>query len=208
VERALRAGVRRFVLLSSSAIEESQPGLGEVHRFLRKEAPEWAVLRPSWFMQNFVDARHFHAKSIATGEPLVTATGAASIRFVDVDDIATVAVRALLDKRSHDTDHVISGPEALTYDEIARTISEVTGIAVTHRAVSTSDLVRHFESGGMPAAYAELLAALDERIRTGAEARPTDTVKRVTGTEPRAFRAFVEAHRAELERLRGPLRRT
>ena len=47
VTRALRHGVRRFVLLSSSAITEDMPGLGAVARLLRERAPEWAVLDPA-----------------------------------------------------------------------------------------------------------------------------------------------------------------
>ncbi|MFD0474849.1 SDR family oxidoreductase [Nonomuraea thailandensis] len=53
LEEAVRQGVRRVVQLSSSAVPEGAAGLGEVHRLVRTAMPEWAVLRPSWFMQNF-----------------------------------------------------------------------------------------------------------------------------------------------------------
>ncbi len=57
-EVALRAGVKRFVLLGSSAIGAEDPGLGAVFRHLRDHAPAWVVLRPSWFMHNVRDLRN------------------------------------------------------------------------------------------------------------------------------------------------------
>ncbi|AKU96692.1 Oxidoreductase [Labilithrix luteola] len=198
IDLAMRAGVRRFVMLSSSAVDVTDPGLGEVHRYLRDHTPEWAVLRPSWFMQNLVDPRHFLAKSLAAGVPLVTATGTSKVRFVDADDIARVGARALVDERSHDKAHVITGPAAFSYDEVAAILTEVTGIPRTHVAVSTAELVERHVEAGIPRAFAELLAGLDERIRGGAEAEPTSTVLEVTGTPARDFRSFVERNREAL----------
>lgn len=51
-----------------------------------------------------------------------TATGNGKAPFVSADDIAAVAYRALTDKKSHNTDHVILGPELLNYDEVRSNI--------------------------------------------------------------------------------------
>ncbi|MFE3456146.1 hypothetical protein ACFXKD_01275 [Nocardiopsis aegyptia] len=53
----------RAVLLSSSALPEVGPGVGRVHSALPALFEFWAVLRPSWFMQNFTGA-HAHAVTI------------------------------------------------------------------------------------------------------------------------------------------------
>ena len=58
LRRALAAGVRRYVLLSSSFLPEGGPLMGQVHSFLRAMALEWTVLRPTWFMQNFSEQQH------------------------------------------------------------------------------------------------------------------------------------------------------
>lgn len=52
LERGLAGSLRRVVLLSASAIEPADSGVGAVHALVREIVPEWAVLRPSWFMQN------------------------------------------------------------------------------------------------------------------------------------------------------------
>jgi uncharacterized protein YbjT (DUF2867 family) len=194
IERALERGVRRAVLLSSSAVPEGAPGLGAVHRMIRERVPEWTVLQPSWFMQNFMEARHHHGASLQRDGLLVTCTGEGRVGFVDARDIAEVAVRALADPASHDTAHVITGPQALRYDDVAAILSRVSGRPVRHAHVPPDEAVRHMMAAGIPERYARLLAQLDEAIQQGAEGRVTDTVSRVTGREPRSFEAFVRAH--------------
>ncbi|XVS63392.1 NAD(P)H-binding protein [Actinosynnema sp. CA-299493] len=188
---AVRQGVRRVVLLSSSAVPEGGPGLGEVHRLVRAVVPEWAVLRPSWFMQNF--AGDGPLAQDARGGEIVTATGAGRVAFVDAGDIAAVAGHALADEAPHDTEHVLTGPEALGYADAAAIVARQLGRPVRHRAVTAGELAERFVRHGMPAAYAAVLAALDTDIAAGAEDRVTDTVERVTGRPPRGFREFAEA---------------
>ncbi|WP_030674148.1 NAD-dependent epimerase/dehydratase family protein [Streptomyces sp. NRRL B-1347] len=197
LERARAAGVTRAVLLGSSAIEAGGPGVGQVHRLLADGGPfeEWAVLRPSWFMQNFT-GDHLHAAGIRGDGVLTTATGTGRVGFVDADDIAAVAARALTDPVAPGPDLVVTGPEALTYTEVAAVVTRVTGRAVRHRSVSPGALVAQLTGLGMPAAFAELLAALDDGISRGAEDRVTDTVERVTGTPPRTFAEMYRRHHA------------
>ncbi|HEX4224687.1 MAG TPA: NAD(P)H-binding protein [Pseudonocardiaceae bacterium] len=190
---AVEAGVRRIVLLSSSAITDETPGLGALPRQVRTIIPEWTVLRPSWFMNNFT-GDHPVADGVRTGE-IVTATGSGRVGFVDAEDIAAVAVRALTDRQPHNTDHLITGPDALSYDDAAAIITEVTGRPVAHRAVGVAELLGRLSA--YPPDFAAILAALDVAIGAGAEDRVTETVTRVTGRPPRDFRAFV---RAELRR--------
>lgn len=192
---AIARGVRRVVLLSSSAIPADAPGLGALHRLVRDTMPEWAVLRPSWFMQNFT-GDHPVAHAIRGDGQIVTATGDGRVAFVDADDIAAVAVRALLDDRPHDTDHVITGPEALGYADAARVVAEVSGRPVGHVPVTAAAFREKLAEAGIPPEFAAVLAGLDEDIRGGAEDRTTDTVRRITGREPRSFRDFAKAHRA------------
>ncbi|AUX45422.1 oxidoreductase [Sorangium cellulosum] len=195
IERALAGGARRFVLLSASAVPEGSPGLGAVHRALRERAPEWTVLQPSWFMQNFINPRHHHGAGIIAGPgELATATGGGRVGFVDADDVAEVAARALLDEAPHNTSHVITGPEALSYDDVAAILTEVVGRPIRHVHVGEGEARARLVKAGVPAPYAAFLVRLDLAIRDGAEDRTTDTVQRVTGRAPRAFRDLARAH--------------
>lgn len=54
VDVARQRGVKRFVLLSASTIENGGPAMGQVHAHLDSlEDIEYAVLRPTWFMGTF-----------------------------------------------------------------------------------------------------------------------------------------------------------
>jgi uncharacterized protein YbjT (DUF2867 family) len=194
LETAREAGARRVVLLSSSAVAEGPSGLGALHRTVGTTMPEWTVLRPSWFMQNFL-GDHPIAAGIRTSGEIVTATGEGRVAFVDAADIAAVAARALLDPAPHNTEHVITGPEALSYAEAAAIITRATGLTVRHRAVSTADRTARFVAAGIPAEFAAVLAGLDADIRHGSEDRVTSTVHTVTGRRARSFTEFVTAHR-------------
>jgi uncharacterized protein YbjT (DUF2867 family) len=191
LQRAHSAGVRRAVLLSSSAIPEGGPAVGRVHQALPGLFQEWAVLRPSWFMQNFTGT-HAHGRSIRDAGSIWTATESGRVAFVDAEDIAAVAVCALTDEQAPNTDLVLTGPEALSHDHIATIITEVTGRPVTHRRLSYEQMCDRL-TAEVPVEFAALLAGLDRAIAAGAEDRVTDTVQRLTGRAPRSFRALAEA---------------
>ncbi|MBB5773858.1 NAD(P)H-binding protein [Nonomuraea jabiensis] len=187
LNEATRQGVRRVVLLSSSAVSESATGLGALHGLVRASAPEWTILRPSWFMQNF--AGDSLALRTRDGE-ILSATGQGRVAFIDAGDIASVAVHALADEVPHNTEHLLTGPEALSYTEVADAITRHTGRPLRHTAVTTDELARHFAVHGLPPDFATTLAALDADISGGAEDRVTATVERITGRPARTFRDF------------------
>ena len=85
IERAIAAGACRFVLLSSSLIaEEGGPAMGAVRALLRGGAPGWAVLRPSWFMENFFVGQH--AATIRDEDAIYSATDDGLSAFIAVED--------------------------------------------------------------------------------------------------------------------------
>jgi uncharacterized protein YbjT (DUF2867 family) len=191
IDRALARGVERFVLLSSSAIDERAPGLGAVHAALRARAPAWTVLRPSWFMQNFVDSQHPLGRGIRDERTIVTASGRGRVGFIDAGDIAAVAVACLFDPA--DAALTLTGPAALSYDEAAAIVSAALGERVVHRAIPVEAWQARMIASGMPADYAAMLGALEQAIADGAEQRTTDEVLRRTGRPPRSFEEFARA---------------
>lgn len=188
IDAAVAAGVRRFVLLSSSQISEGGPAMGAVHAYLRGVAPEWAVLRPSWFMENFILAPHL--STIRDEGAIYSATGDGRVPFVSVADIAAVGARALLQETAPEHDLVITGPDLLTYDDVARLCGVARGAPVRHVRVSVAELTARHIRLGLPPDYAATLAGLDGLIAIGAEDRLTDVVPRLTGRAGVGFSQF------------------
>jgi uncharacterized protein YbjT (DUF2867 family) len=185
---ALDQGVRRVVQLSSSALPEGALGLGAVHHLVRTTMPEWTVLRPSWFMQNFT-GDHLVAQGVRDGE-IVTATGDGKVAFIDAGDIAAVAGYALTDDIAHDTEYILTGPEALSYTDAAAILTRQTSRTIRHRSVTADEAARRIAAHGIPTEFADVLAAMDVAISDGGEDRVTDTVERITGRPAVSFSAF------------------
>ena len=190
LEAAMARGVRRFVLLSSSLLEPGGPMMGEVHEWLAKSAPDWAVLRPSWFMQNFSEGPH--AGTIREEGAIYTATGAGRVGFIDAEDIAATAAACLTAAAPLNSDVLLTGPDALSYDDAAAIIAAALGRPVHHVSLDPASLTARLVSQGLPANYAKTLTALDAHIAAGAEDCTTSGVEQVTGQRPTSFRAFVQ----------------
>ncbi|KIF68686.1 hypothetical protein HY68_08645 [Streptomyces sp. AcH 505] len=190
LDAAVAAGTRRVALLSSSAVTDAPSGLGALPPLVRQRVPEAAVLRPSWFMQNFVGS-HPVAVGIRERGEIVTATGRGRVAFIDPDDIAAVAGHLLLGTPIPDGELILTGPQALSYDTAAAVISEVTGTAVRHTSVTVEELTAAIEAGGVPHDYARVLADMDAEIAGGSAERITTTVRDITGREPRSLRDFL-----------------
>ncbi|WP_193334892.1 ergot alkaloid biosynthesis protein [Devosia beringensis] len=192
LELALERGVTRFVLLSASSLEEGGPLMGQVHAWLRQHAPSWLVLRPSWFMQNFSEQQHL--PTILSDNAIYSATRDGRIGFIDAEDIAAVAVAGLTATDLASGDLVLTGPETLSYDEVARLLGKQTGRPVRHHRLTEAKLSDRFVSYGVPAAFAPSLAAMDTAIAGGVEDRITDSVLSMTGRRPASFADFVSCN--------------
>jgi festuclavine dehydrogenase len=117
IDLAVSHGVKRLVLLSASVIDVGDGLLmGQVSAYIAGLGVEYAILRPTWFMENFSEASH--QGTIRDEDCIITATRNGKVPFVACDDIAAVAFHALTDKVASNSDHLIVGSQAFSYDEV------------------------------------------------------------------------------------------
>jgi uncharacterized protein YbjT (DUF2867 family) len=192
LELARATGVRRVVLLSNSLVPAGGPMTGVVHQAIGDTFGEWAVLRPTWFMQNVI-GRHPHAVGIRATSAIATSAGSGRAAFVDAGDIADVAVEALLRPAALNTDLILTGPEALSYDDVAAILTETGDRVITHKQLDPAEQPAYYAALRVPEAAARFTVDLDAIVAHGSEERTTDTVERVLGTPPRSFRDFAIA---------------
>jgi uncharacterized protein YbjT (DUF2867 family) len=192
VEAAKVAGVRHIVKQSVMGAVEESYSLAKVHRPVEKAIESsglaWTFLRPNSFMQNTVT---FMGKTIRAEGVFYSASGQAKISHVDVRDIAAVAVRALTGKNYEGRAYTLSGPEALTYDELASELSKALDRPISHVSLSPSDLRNGMLAEGMPEAMADRMLDLERYFGEGLASRITNDIKQVTGQEPRRFADYV-----------------
>ncbi len=192
VEAAKAAGVRHIVKQSVMGAAQESYSLAKVHRpgekAIESSGLAWTFLRPNSFMQNAVT---FMGGTIRAEGTFYSATGQAKISHVDVRDIAAVAVEALTGANHEGKAYTLSGPDALTYDELAGELSKALGRPITHINLSPSDLKGGMLAEGMPEAIADRMLDLERYFSEGRASHITNDIKQVTGREPRRFAEYV-----------------
>ena len=192
VEAAQAVGVRHVVKLSVMGAAEEAYSLAKVHRPVEKAIESsglaWTFLRPNGFMQNAVT---YMGEMIKAEAAFYSASGEAKISHVDVRDIAAVAVQALTKPNHEGKAYTLTGPEALTYDELATELSKVLGRPISHVSLSPSDLKNGMLAEGMPEELADRMLDLERYFREDRASRITNDIKQVTGRDPRRFAQYV-----------------
>jgi uncharacterized protein YbjT (DUF2867 family) len=192
VGAARAVGVRRIVKQSVMGAGEEAYSLAKIHRPIEKAIERsgmaWTFLRPNSFMQNAVT---FMAPTIRTEGAFYTASGQARISHIDVRDIAAVAVAALTTGGHEGRIYTLSGPEALTYDEVADELSKAVGRFIRHVSLPAADLKAGLLAEGMLETITDRMLDLERYFREDRASIVTDDVRRVTGREPRRFTDYV-----------------
>jgi len=198
---AQRLGVRRVVLLGSAIVLPNAPGALELSAQVRSR-PGGIVLRASGFMQNFLSPHPLGERIRRCGE-IRTAAGDGRLGWVDARDIAAAA-SALLQGCDAERDHLLTGPEALSYPDAAAIITARTGRPVRVVHVDADEQAAGYRAAGMPAGFAAALAAVEDGIRAGREEQVSTAVEDLTGRPPRSFAEFVREHADEWAAV-GPM---
>lgn len=183
---AVSSGIRRLVLLSGRGEEEAQAS----EKVLQDSGAEWTIVRASWFNQNFSEG--YLLEPIQDGE-LVLPAGGTPEPFVDVDDIADVAVAALTEDGHVGRLYEVTGPRLLTFADAIAEIAKAAGRPIGYLQVSPDDFAAGLGQAGVPADVIELLVYLFTTVLDGRNAHLSDGVQRALGRPPRDFSSYAHA---------------
>ena len=183
-ELALGNGIRRLVLLSGRGEPEAQ----RTEQAVRETGADLTILRSTWFMQNF--SEDYMTDHVLSGDIRLPG-GDVPTPFLDVGDIADLAVAALTDDRHIGQLYELTGPRSLTFDEVAAEISEATGREVRYTPVTLEQHAAEAAEQGVPPDFVELLTYLFDEVVDGRNAGTTDGVRRALGRDARDFSDYV-----------------
>ena len=184
--RAARSGVRRVVLLSG----RGEPGAQAAERELAAAGTEWAVVRASFFAQNFSEG--FLVDAVRAGV-LALPAGEVGEPFVDADDLADVAVAALTAPAAPNRVYEVTGPRLLTFAEVAAELSAAAGHEVVYLPLTRDEFVAGMVAEGVPADVAGAYGELFGEVLDGRNAFVTDGVRAALGRPPRDFATYAVA---------------
>src|SRR5918992_6253991 len=179
-ELAVANGVRRQVLLGG----RGEPEAERVEAAARDSGAELTILRSTWFAQNFSEGGFLDF--VLAGDVTLPA-GDTPEPFVDVDDIADVAVAALTEEGHEDEVYELTGPRLLTFEEAVGEIARAANRKIRYVPVSMPEFESLLAEQEVPAEYVWLLTYLFGEVLDGRNAHLTDGVQRALGREPRDF---------------------
>ncbi len=183
VEKAVDHGVQRLVLLSGRGEEEAQL----CERIVQDAGIEWTVVRASWFNQNFSEGEFLGM--VLAGEITLPA-GDVAEPFVDVDDIADVAVAALTEDGHAGQIYEVTGPRMLTFKEAVAEIARASGREIRYIQIPHEAFAAGIAESGAPDDIAWLLDYLFSTVLDGRNAYVCDGVQRALGREPTDFAEY------------------
>ncbi len=180
VENAVARGVERLVLLSGRGEEEAQA----CERIVQEAGIEWTVVRASWFMQNFSEGEFL---GMVLDGAITLPVGDVPEPFIDVNDIADVAVAALTEEGHAYEIYEVTGPRMLTFSELAQEISKAAGRDVQFIQIPKEAFAGAIAESGAPDDIAWLLNYLFETVLDGRNTYLCDGVQRALGRQPADF---------------------
>ena len=188
---AHQSGVRHLVKLSQLHADANSPG-----RFLRYHAAvEAAVqasgltftfLRPNLYMKGLLNFR----QSIQQQHTFFAAAGDARISAVDVRDVADVAVAALTTGQHDNQVYALTGPDALTFAEMAHQLSRAVGRTITYVDMPPEGMRAALAGLGFPAWQADGLLEEFAMYRRGEATGVEPGVREALGRPPHSFEDF------------------
>ena len=193
-------GIRHVVLNSALGAGDFGKSFPSWHRKvedkLKTTGMSYTILRPNGFLQNIVA---YNAPSIRAEGAFYAAMGDAKVSYLDVGDIAVVAVKALKGGTHAGKTYELNGPEAISNAELARRISNIAGRAVNYVDIPEPAQREAMLGLGMPEWQATALLDLQQFYKQGGGAKTDGLLKSLIEREPVTLDQYLAANAREFQ---------
>ncbi len=192
------SGVKHVVLSSAMGAGDYGKSFPSWHRKvedkLKGTGMSYTILRPNGFLQNIVV---YNAPSIRAQGTFYAAMGDAKVSYLDVGDIAVVAVKALKGGAHAGKTYELNGPEAISNQELARRISKVTGRTVNYVDIPESAQREAMLGMGMPAWQVTALLELQQYYKQGGAAKTDGLLQALIERDPVTLDQYLTSNARE-----------
>jgi uncharacterized protein YbjT (DUF2867 family)/FAD/FMN-containing dehydrogenase len=194
IDEAARSGVRRIVKLSARGAQIGSPVAywdwhGLIERHLQESAIPSVVLQPGFLMTNLLAA----AEQVRHGV-LFAPAGTVPIAMIHPADVAAVAAVALTANEPLAETYVLTGPDAITYHQVALDLAAAIGQPVDFVDIPSEAATAALLEAGLPPFVAAQVVTVFGELRAGVQASTTNAVQLVTGRPARPFAMFARDH--------------
>lgn len=156
---------------------------------LKKDGFEYTILKPSFFAQNF---KNYEWENIIQRGITYTPAGTGKVAFVDVNDIALVAVKALTEDGHVGKEYDITGPETLSYADAASLLSQVMNKPVIYPNPTPEEYTGALKNAGAPDFIAPYMISVYSLIVNNEVNIISPVVEKLTGRKPTSLKEVLE----------------
>ncbi len=160
---------------------------GRADRAIQDSGLPYVILRPNYFMQNLFGS----AESILSQGMMFQGTGDGRIGFIDVRDIADVAAAVLLDTQWDRGIFELTGPESISYGDVAKLIGEALGREVKYVPVTPEQVRESIVKLGWGDWVAGIMADYSAAYAKGWGDFTTTFVAKIAGHPARSYATFL-----------------
>jgi uncharacterized protein YbjT (DUF2867 family) len=191
IAAARDAGVRKIVRVS--AIKAAEDGRtentrlhGQCDRLLQESGLVYTILRPNYFMQNIF----MSLGTIRTNDCFYAGMGEGRLAMIDVRDVADAIAAAALSDTFDGRAYELSGPESISFNDVAAILSDVADRNIAYLPISPDDVKATLVQMGFGEWMAELLREYSQAYGDDWGDLVTGNVELLTGHRPRSFETF------------------
>lgn len=194
-DACVTAGLKHLVYLSSlESVPESKNPITQNHvaaqNYIQSSGMDWTLIRPTFFMQNF----ETYAPRIKEAQQIVMPVGNGTVSATDLRDVGEV-IRDVLTKPGHEgKSYDLTGPELLTFSEIADRFSKVLGLTVEFVDQPIEDFAALLRTIGLSEWRVDAVCKELEAIAAGVVDHTTDTIEELLGRPPISLEQYIEDH--------------
>ena len=193
VDEAVRQQVEHVVFSSVAGADTNRivPHY-RVETHLQASGLPWTILRPGFFAQNLGGP---YRADIRDHDRVVVPAGDGRVAFVDVRDLGELAADVFAGPAAHaGRGYHLTGPEALTFHEVAALLADALGRPVTYEPASVLGYLAHLGSQGLPIPQRVVQTLLHVGLRRGDAEQVDPTLARLLGRRPRDLATYVHDH--------------
>lgn len=186
VRTAKRATIKKMVLLSGKGEREAEL----CEQVVIHSGLDYTIVRASWFNQNF--SENFLLEPILDGF-VALPQAEVEIPFVDVGDIAQVAVKALLEEKHNGEIYQLTGPEALTFKQAIDSIALASKREIKFVPISVSAYGDGMRRANLPEDFVWLIEYLfTEVLGNPSNSEITNDIEKVLGRKAISFGEYAK----------------
>lgn len=190
ISAAKELGVKHITAMTAMGVDASDEiPYRKVELQIIAAGFSYSILRPNWFNQNF---HTIYLDQIKNQGGIFLPVSDAKTSFIDVRDIAAVAVQTLIDPKHSTQEYTLTGSEAIDHTKAMKIISDEAGKEYNYTAISDEDFKNAMAEIGLPDNMTDFMLNIYGMVKAGYTEAVSNDVEKVLSRAPISFAQYAK----------------